>query len=292
MSSEEESILQHIEELVERLRKSLLFWLAATFIVAFFPVNWITCPLFGLYCVAKGNGPLQVLINMLGYVPGLVALVNMISLYTKITSMIMGMKISLMVCSPENLLNVYVLTVFWAGLAISLPYIIYQIYMYIKPALYPHELRLVKRIIWASIGLFLIGELFAFTIVIPFGLKLLVVFGQLAGAVNQYCISEVLSFVVLTALTTGIAFLFPVVVYLLVYFGVLDPAKLRGKNLRLAFIVIMFIAAIITPGTTGVSMIIVGIPMFLMYYLAIIFGEKALKEREMREATQSSLQTQ
>jgi len=67
-----------------------------------------------------------------------------------------------------------------------------------------------------------------------------------------------------------------------VLLGVLRPEQLKGRNLRIAFLAIMFLAAVITPGGTGISMLAIGIPMFVLYYLAIVMAERALKERQAR----------
>ena len=277
-----EDIKVHIEELLIRLRRSIFAFFLSLFIVIFFPINWISCPLFHVYCSAKelqnvvGALYIKELLKWLGYIPAMVALLRVI------TIAITKMGVTAIICNAEGLMNAYVMVIIWGALLISLPYIAYQLLCYVWPALEEHEKRMLKNSILAVVGLFMLGEVFAFTIVVPFGLKLVVIFGQVAGAEVRWCLSDVINFVMFTAIVTGVSFLLPIVVYYLVLLGLLRPEQLKGRNMRIAFLIIMFIAAVITPGGTGVSMIAIGIPMFVLYYLAVRMAEKAVKEREER----------
>ncbi len=275
-----EDITPHIEELIVRLRRSIVAFLLSILVVVFFPINWISCPLFGVYCNPNDVGNivgaqyLKELLKWFGYIPAMVALLRVV------TVAIDRMGITPIICNAEGLMNAYVVVILWGALILSLPYIVYQLLCYIWPALEQHEKRMIRNGILTTVGLFLLGEIFAITIVVPFGLQLVVIFGQVAGAEVRWCLSDVINFVIFTSLVTGASFLLPIVVYYLVLIGILRPEQLKGRNLRIAFLIIMFIAAVITPGGTGVSMIAIGIPMFILYYLAIVMAEKALKERE------------
>ncbi|ALU12424.1 hypothetical protein EYM_03575 [Ignicoccus islandicus DSM 13165] len=275
-----EDITPHIEELIIRIRRSIFAFLISVLIVVFFPINWISCPLFGVYCSPNDVGNivgaeyLKELLRWLGYIPAMVALLRVV------TVAIDRMGITPIICNAEGLMNAYVVIIIWGALILSLPYIVYQMLCYIWPALEKHERRMIRNGILSTVGLFLLGEVFAITIVVPFGLQLVVIFGQVAGAEVRWCLSDVINFVIFTSLVTGLSFLLPIVVYYLVLLGILRPEQLKGRNLRIAFLVIMFIAAVITPGGTGVSMLAIGIPMFVLYYLAIIMAEKAMRERE------------
>jgi len=278
-----EDISVHIEELLIRLRRSIVAFFVALLIIIFFPINWITCPLFHVYCSANELGNIvgaeyiKDLLKWLGYIPAMVALLRLITLA------ISSIGVTAIICNAEGLMNAYIMIIIWGAIVLSLPYIAYQLLCYIWPALEEHEKRLLRNSILAVVGLFLLGELFAFTIVVPFGLKLVVIFGQVAGAEVRWCLSDVINFVLFTAIVTGASFLMPIAVYYLVLIGLLKPEQLRGRNMRIAFLVIMFIAAAITPGGTGISMLAIGIPMFVLYYLAVRMAEKAIKERENRK---------
>jgi len=275
-----DDIKVHIEELLIRLRRSIFAFFISLFVVIFFPINWISCPLFHVYCSANelknvvGAVYLKELLKWLGYIPAMVALLRVI------TIAITKMGVTAIICNAEGLMNAYIMVIIWGALLISLPYIAYQLLCYIWPALEEHEKKMLKNSIFAVIGLFMLGEFFAFTIVVPFGLKLVVIFGQVAGAEVRWCLSDVINFVMLTAIVTGLSFLLPIVVYYLVLIGLLRPEQLKGRNMRIAFLIIMFIAAVITPGGTGISMIAIGVPMFILYYLAVKMAEKAVRERE------------
>ncbi|NPA85461.1 MAG: preprotein translocase subunit TatC [Crenarchaeota archaeon] len=281
-----EDVTYHLEELLKVIRRSIFAFFVALLIVVFFPINWITCPLFGLYCrpedVAGTVGAQYIadLIRWLGYVPAMVALLRLI------TVAVTQMGVNPVICNAESLFNAYVMVIIWGALILAAPYIIYQFLCYLWPALYEHERRMIRNGLIATFGLFLLGELFAFTVVVPFGFELVVLFGQVAGAQSIWCLSDIINFAVVTAIITGLSFLLPIVVYYLVLVGLLRPEQLKGRNLRVAFVAIMFLAAVITPGGTGVSMLAIGIPMFILYYIAIVMAERALKEREARERAQ------
>ncbi|UXD22443.1 hypothetical protein IPA_04855 [Ignicoccus pacificus DSM 13166] len=281
-----EEISVHIEELLVRLRRSIVAFFIALMVVIFFPINWISCPLFHIYCSSNelshvvGAEYIRDLLKWLGYIPAMVALLRLITLA------INSMGVTAIICNAEGLMNAYIMIIIWGAILLSLPYIAYQLLCYIWPALEEHEKKMLRNSILAVVGLFLLGEIFAFTIVVPFGLKLVVIFGQVAGAEVRWCLSDVINFVLFTAIVTGASFLLPIIVYYLVLIGLLRPEQLKGRNMRIAFLIIMFIAAVITPGGTGVSMIAIGIPMFVLYYLAVRMAEKAVKEREERQRKQ------
>jgi len=277
-----EDITYHLEELLKTIRRSIVAFFLALLLVALFPINWVTCPLMHLYCSpedvgnAVGAQYIAELIKWIGYVPAMVALLRIITLA------IMHMGVKPVICHAESLFNAYVMVIIWGALVISAPYIIYQFLCYLWPALHEHERRMLRNGVLATFGLFLLGELFAFTVVVPFGFELVVFFGQAAGAQSIWCLSDIIEFAVMTAIITGLSFLLPIVVYYLVLLGLLRPEQLKGRNLRIAFLAIMFLAAVITPGGTGISMLAIGIPMFVLYYLAIIMAERALRERQQK----------
>ena len=281
-----EDYTYHLQELLNTIRRSIIAFLVAILIVIFFPINWITCPLFHLYCnpaeVGKAIGAQYIadLLKWFGYVPAMVALLRLITLA------ITKMGVHPIICHAESLFNAYVTVIIWGALLLAAPYIAFQFLCYIWPALEEHEKKSLRNGLLATIGLFALGEFFAFTIVVPFGFELVVIFGQAAGASATWCLSDAIEFAILTAIVTGLSFLLPIVVYFLVLAGVLRPEQLKGKNLKIAFFAIMFLAAVITPGGTGISMLAIGIPMFVLYYLAIVFAERAMKEKEERERRQ------
>ena len=277
-----EDVTYHLEELLKTIRRSIFAFFLALLVAALFPINWITCPLMHLYCNPHDVGNvvgakyIADLIKWLGYVPAMVALLRVI------TVAVMHMGVKPVICHAESLFNAYVMVIIWGALILSAPYIIYQFLCYLWPALHEHERKMIRNGLLATLGLFLLGELFAFTVVVPFGFELVVFFGQAAGAQSIWCLSDIIEFAVMTAIVTGLSFLLPIVVYYLVLLGVLRPEQLKGRNLRIAFLAIMFLAAVITPGGTGISMLAIGIPMFVLYYLAIVMAERALKERQAK----------
>ena len=87
--------------------------------------------------------------------------------------------------------------------------------------------------------------------------------------------SKLLDFIIKITLTTGLAFEIPLVIYYLLALGVIEPRQVKGKNSRIAFLIILTIAAIITPDPSGLTMILLAIPYYLVFLLGVHFGEKA-----------------
>jgi sec-independent protein translocase protein TatC len=154
-----------------------------------------------------------------------------------------------------------------AALVISLPYTLYQVWGFVAPGLHAHERRFVGPVVVVSTLLFLTGMAFAYFLVFP------VVFGFIAGTAPAGVavmtdIGNYLDFVITLFLAFGTAFEVPVVVVLLVRFGVVKVEKLR--EVRSYVIVGAFvIGAIFTPPDV-ISQIMLAVPLWLLYEAGIV----------------------
>jgi sec-independent protein translocase protein TatC len=152
---------------------------------------------------------------------------------------------------------------------IALPVVLYQLYGFIAPGLYKHEKRLAIPVIVSATVLFFCGVAFCHFIVFA---KVFTFFREVAPDVVAYTpdIAKVFSFVTTMFLAFGITFEIPVVVVLLVRFGMVSVEKLReirGYVIVGAFV----IAAIVTPPDV-LSQLMLAIPMVLLYELGIIMA--------------------
>lgn len=156
-----------------------------------------------------------------------------------------------------------------AAFVVALPVVLYQIWAFVAPGLYAHEKRLALPLVVASTFLFMLGMAFCYFFV----------FGQVFSFINSFApksitpapdIEAYLGFVMTMFLAFGVSFEVPVVLVVLVKFGLVTIEKL--KEWRSYFIVIAFvIAAIVTPPDV-VSQLALAIPMCLLYELGIIFA--------------------
>lgn len=164
---------------------------------------------------------------------------------------------------------VRVKTTLFLGLAIALPLILYQLWMFIVPGLTSKERRYAIPFVASSFILFLAGGAAAY-FVLPKSLNFLLGFAGEA-AVPLITIDRYVGFVTLLTLAFGLAFLFPVLLVFLQMVGVIRPESLANIR-RYAIVIIAFIAALITPGQDPVSMIAMMVPMYVFYEASIIVG--------------------
>lgn len=170
---------------------------------------------------------------------------------------------------------------FLIGFIVAFPYIFWEFWRFIKPALKESELKQAKGIVFWSSLLFLTGVLFAYFIIAPFTInffanyQLSPIFKNIITIANYY---DTMSDLVLGM---GLVFNLPVVVYFLSKIGILTPSLMKSKR-RYAIVIIMFLAAIITP-PDWFSIWLVAIPLLILYQVSIMISDRAEKARIRRE---------
>ncbi|BBE18708.1 twin-arginine translocation protein TatC [Aquipluma nitroreducens] len=157
-----------------------------------------------------------------------------------------------------------------AGFIVAFPYVVYQFWSFIKPALYENERRHASGAVAVMSGLFLIGVLFGYFLIVPFSLDWLGSYSISKDIVNQINILSYISSVTSIVIAGGISFELPVVVYFLSKVGLLTPKFLR-KYRKHSYVVLLIIAAIITPPDV-LSQMIVTIPLVILYEVSIFIS--------------------
>lgn len=176
--------------------------------------------------------------------------------------------------------NVDVWTAIIAGFIIAFPYVVYQFWSFIKPALYENERKHASGAVMVMSGLFLVGVLFGYYFIVPFSLDWLGSYSISDKVVNQINILSYVSSVTSIVIAGGVAFELPVVIYFLSKVGLLSPRFLK-KYRRHAYVVILIIGAIITPPDV-LSQLIVSIPMIFLYEISIFISARVTKARQRR----------
>ena len=182
---------------------------------------------------------------------------------------------TLTVFSPTAAILSFIKIAFFSGLILSTPVILYELWMFIRPALNPRAARRGSWFILVGTVLFVLGVLFGYGVLLPAALKFLLNIGR---SELQYLISldEYLSFVLILLVGTGIVFEMPVLVLILSKLGILTAHKMV-RGWRVAVVVILTAAAVITPTPDAVNMILMSLPMFFLYGISILvarFSEK------------------
>jgi sec-independent protein translocase protein TatC len=165
----------------------------------------------------------------------------------------------------------------FGGLALALPFIVYQIWAFIAPGLYPHERRLAIPFILGAGFSFALGALFAYFVLLPFAVPFLL--GFLGDVVTpQISIGMYMGQVVTFLAVMGILFEMPVVSFLLAKLGMLS-SRFLISNWRIAVVLLVTLAALITPTVDVVNLSLVSIPLMVLYGFSILLVKWAERGR-------------
>jgi sec-independent protein translocase protein TatC len=170
---------------------------------------------------------------------------------------------------------------FIIGMVLAFPYIFWEFWRFIKPALKERELKGARGIIfWVSFQFFL-GIAFSYFLMAPFTINFLAGYTVTDKAVNQFFIDDYFDLMTQIVLGMGVLFELPILVFFLTKIGFLTPTFLRAYR-RHAIVVILVLAAIITPPDV-VDQLIVFTPLYLLYEISIYISKRALKGMEDKE---------
>jgi len=170
---------------------------------------------------------------------------------------------------------------FMLGFIISFPYVFWEFWKFVKPALKPGELKHAKGIVFWSSLLFFIGVAFAYFLIAPFTINFFANYQLSPQFHNIITISNYYDTMSDLILGMGIVFELPILVYFLSRVGILTPAFMRDKR-RYAVVVILVLAAVITP-PDWFSIFLVAIPLVLLYEAGIVISSRIIKERKARQ---------
>jgi len=172
-----------------------------------------------------------------------------------------------------------------AGLILAVPYLFYQIWAFIKPALYEKERKYASKAVYVMSGLFMIGISFAYFFMVPWTLNFLGTYQVSTSVANQIALESYISTVVSVVFSVGLVFELPVVVYVLAKIGILTPSFLK-KNRKYAFIIVLILAAIITPPDVF-SQMMVTLPLWILYEASILVASRVAPKEEEEEEDES-----
>mgnify|MGYP000889802966 CR=1 FL=1 len=166
---------------------------------------------------------------------------------------------------------------FVAGIVIAFPYIFYELWRFIKPALYENEVRHSRGAVFAAGSLFTLGILFAYYLIAPLSVYFLGGYSVSDSVENIINFRSYVSTVSSIVLATGVMFELPILMYFLTKVGLVTTKFLR-KYRRHSIVVSVTLAAIITPPDI-ISQIMVAIPLIFLYEAGIIIGYRVEKKR-------------
>jgi sec-independent protein translocase protein TatC len=178
--------------------------------------------------------------------------------------------------SPTEGLATRVRVGLYGGIIAALPVLLWQIWRFVVPALNNREKKWAVPVVAISVVLFLAGGALAY---FSIGQALDFLIGWSGDDVNQvYSVQSYVSLIGLMIFAFGLGFLLPVFVFGLQALGVVTPARLLS-SWRIAFVAIAILSAVITPSGDPVTMAMLGVPMLVLYFIAILVGWLVVRRR-------------
>ncbi len=164
------------------------------------------------------------------------------------------------------------------GAVLAMPFILYQIWLFISPGLTPPEKKYIYIFIPGSLALFLLGILFSWFILVPAAINFLANFMQDVFR-TEWTSQDYISFVVRMVFWIGVSFQMPIIVYVLARVGMVTAQMLR-EHWRYAVVIVAILAAVITPSIDPVTMLLTMAPLLVLYMFSILLARVGQRQFE------------
>ncbi|MBK7629894.1 MAG: twin-arginine translocase subunit TatC [Ignavibacteriales bacterium] len=177
---------------------------------------------------------------------------------------------------PFGQLFLFMQIAIMVGMIISIPNIFYQFWQFISPALQTKEKKYIFWIVVFSSVCFLGGIAFAYFAMLPLTLQFATQFGS-ESIKNEFAIDEYMSIIISVMLAAGLVFELPMISFFLSKLGILKPSFMK-KYRRHSIVIIMILAAFLTPGADPVSQLVLAVPLVVLYEISIIISKISQKK--------------
>jgi sec-independent protein translocase protein TatC len=168
---------------------------------------------------------------------------------------------------------------FVGGLVLGAPYVLWEVWRFIKPALKDREKKASTGFIISATILFLSGVLFSYYIIVPLMVNFLGNYQVSTMVENNFTMDSYISTVTTLSLSAGLIFELPILVYFLTRFGLMTPQFMR-KYRKHAIVVILVVAGVITPSPDITSQLLVAFPLYFLYEASIFVSYFVIKKKE------------
>jgi sec-independent protein translocase protein TatC len=175
-----------------------------------------------------------------------------------------------------------------AAFVLAFPYAAWELWRFFRPALSPKERKMTRGIVLSSTALFLIGTLFGYFVVTPITVQFLGNYRLSDSIPTNPDITDYISNITLTTLSIAIVFELPMVVYFLSLAGIFTP-RFMAKYRRYAYLVIIILSAILTPGNDILSLMLVSVPFMILYELSILVSYYVNRRRLKKEENENNI---
>ncbi|MBO4850723.1 MAG: twin-arginine translocase subunit TatC [Prevotella sp.] len=164
---------------------------------------------------------------------------------------------------------IHVKVALYCGLLLASPYVIYELFAFVSPALYDNERRPAVRVVSAAYLMFIIGTAVNYFIVFPLTVRFLGTYQVSSDVANMLTIQSYADTLISMSLVLGLVFELPVVTWMMAFMGLMKW-ELMARFRKHAFVAILVIAAVITPTTDMFTLLVVAMPIWLLYEASIL----------------------
>ncbi len=196
-----------------------------------------------------------------------------------------GEMVSIQATSPYEQFMKAIIYAFFAGLIVAFPYVSWEIWKFIRPALSGKEARRIRWNVLTTSILFFVGVLFGYYVILPTSVLFLARFVLFEEAENIWRIGDVINFELTVLFGSGLVFQLPLVIYYLSLIGLVTPQFLR-KYRRHSIVILLTIAALITPSPDPFSQLLVFAPLMILYEVGIIISARVAKRKARERAAE------
>lgn len=182
--------------------------------------------------------------------------------------------------SGQFMMHMYVS--FMAGLILAMPFIIWEIWKFVVPALHDKEKSHSRGAVFIISLLFILGVLFSYFLIVPLTINFLGNYHVSESVSNQIHLNSYINTIVSVVVAVGLVFELPVFVYFLSSIGVVGPEFLK-KNRKVMIVIVFTLSAIITPPDIF-SQVLVSIPLLILYEIGIVISRRVVRNREKKMA--------
>jgi sec-independent protein translocase protein TatC len=188
--------------------------------------------------------------------------------------------------NPAGYVSLVITLSVYLGIVLAMPWVLYQIWLFVAPGLYKHERRAVASFIVSAMFLFMCGIAFGYIVMLPRVLTYIVGFANVGPIKPLIDVNEYFDLIVVVLVGLGVIFEMPVVVFILSMFGIVTP-KFLLKNFRYAMLLITVAAAIVTPTPDATTMIVFMAPMVLLYFVSVLVAYLVVRKKRKQEKTEA-----
>lgn len=176
-------------------------------------------------------------------------------------------------------LMTHITSSFSLSLVLIVPYLLYEIWRFVRPALYPNEKSHVGIIFLSSSFLFYLGVITSYFIIFPLTVRFLGTYEVSSLVPNQIALQSYMGTFYILTFSLGVMFEMPVLAYLLSKVGLINKQMLK-KVRSYAFVTLLILSALITPTTDPFTMSVVALPLYLLYELSILVSKSKKEEND------------